>query len=239
MRRRSSLPLLAVTAGLVLCVASCAGCRSRDDEASIEERLDDTGTMDVLEKAADAEYDPPEDGRLSEEQMEMYLEVQKRAAKIRGVLAQRLKERSGEDDGSGSKKKPSLTDALGAFGDVSDMVMAEQRAALELGRNPAEYLWVQGQIAEARVAGLGQQMQSGAAQAGAQLLASLEAQLESTDDEQQRERIREQIRRTRESLEETAQSDPLSPAVRHNLDLVERYRERLEAVDRETAESTS
>lgn len=226
---------LAAILALALTTTACLGCRGDDaeDEAAIEERLDETGSIDVVEWAAQAEYDPPADGRLSEGQMEMYVAVQRRAAKIRQVARQRLDGRTTENEEG--DKQIGFGAAIRAAGDFGDLMTAELRAARELDENPAEYQWVLGKIAEAQVATLGNQARQGFARASAEMLGALEERLEESENADEREALREQIAELRESAAE--QEGGVSDANRHNLELYERYRAEIEAAVRENQES--
>lgn len=238
--RRTVSPLLArlfTPAALCIVVALLAAACGGPSERSVEERLDEKGTMDVIEEAAQAEYEPPEDGRLTEKQMEMYLEVQERAVEIRRVAKQRMEGRVGQEkEAEGSDETPSLFEALRAVGDLGDVMTAELRAAQEMGHNPAEYQWVQGQILEAQMARAGKEMQQGAAKAGRQFMEVLEAQLDNARDDEQREEIRRQIREYEDNLAEMEADEELEPSVQHNLELFQEYRERIQAVQEKAAE---
>lgn len=232
-----ALPLAALLALFLVLPLGLAGCGG-DDEASIEERLEEKGTMDVIEEASAAEYDPPADGRLSDDQMEMYIEVQERALKIRQVAQQRMEGRTGAGDGEGGEEKqPGLFDALRAVGDLGDLVTAELRAAQELGHNPAEYQWVQGQIVEAQLARMGQEMQKGFGEAGQTVLASLKEQRDNVEDPDLRRQLDEQIEQYEANLAEQRADSDLDPDVAHNIELFEEYRERIEALQQDNAEA--
>lgn len=242
--RRTVSPLLArlfALAALCAVVALLAAACGGPSERSVEERLDEKGTMDVIEEAAQAEYEPPADGRLTEKQMEMYLEVQERAVEIRRVAKQRMegrvkKDEAGEGGGADGEETPSLFEALRAVGDLGDVMTADLRAAQDLGHNPAEYQWVQGQILEAQMARAGKEMQQGAAQAGRQFLEVLEAQLDNARDDEQREEIRRQIREYEDNLAEMEADEELEPSVQHNLELFQEYRERIQEAQEKAAE---
>ncbi len=108
-------------------------------------------TLDVAKKPGEQKYTPPADGRLSETQVRMYLEVQRRAAELRKEASERLdkqSEKANEAEEVGSEEK-SLLEGMKAFGKVGDVLTADIRAARELGVNSAEYEWVKGQVLEA------------------------------------------------------------------------------------------
>jgi len=236
-RFRGPVFLPALTAALAVALAA-GGCGRGDDEASIEERLDDTGTMKVLEEAAEAEYDPPADGELTEDQVEMYIAVQERAWKIRQVAAKKLEEKT--KDAEGEDKQVGFFDALRSMGDVGDVITAELRAAQELGHNPAEYQWVQGKVIEAQMARATAGMREQMAGVGDQVVEMLEAQREAATDDETRRQLDEQIAEARKGFEEAQQQDEdaWEPGVEHNVELVGRYDERLRKLQERLAESS-
>lgn len=221
------VPVLVLVLALALGLAACGG---GEDEASIEERLEEKGTMEVMEEAGKAEYEPPADGRLSEAQVERYIEVQERAAKIRQVAQKKMEEKAAADEEAGKadsvwSQVRNMGDAMQGFGDV---MTAEIRAAQELGHNPAEYQWVKEQVVEALATDAMQRMQQGLGEAQAELLAGLEAQRDEIEDPDQQEAMDRQIETMRESMEE-AEEGELDAAVKHNVELVKRYEEEISA----------
>jgi hypothetical protein len=78
------LPLLAA-------VLLAGACKLRPgDGASLRGKAPEAGTSALREDAARAQYQPPVDGRLTEQQVERYLEVRERALKIREELREDL-----------------------------------------------------------------------------------------------------------------------------------------------------
>lgn len=227
----------ALVAALAVALAA-GGCGRGDDEASIEERLADTGSMKVLEEAAEAEYDAPADGELTEDQIEMYLAVQERAWKIRQVAANKVEEKT--KDAEGEDKEVGFLDAMRSLGDVGDFVTAELRAAQELGHNPAEYQWVQGKVLEAQMARATAGMREQMAGVGDQVVEMLEAQREAATDEETRRQLDEQIAEARENFAEAQQEDEdaWEPGIEHNVELVARYDERIKKLQERISESS-
>lgn len=213
--------------GLVL---SLTACGRGDDEADIAENLEETGTMDVLERAGEDEYEPPADGELTEDQVEMYLAVQERAAKIRQLTGERLREKQQEAEAEGGQA--GFMDALRSLGDVSDYATAELRAAQELGHNTAEYQWVQGEVMEAQVARMSRGMQEQMGVAGEQFLTMMREQAADATDEDRKAALEQQIAEYEAGLAESAADEELEPGVEHNMRLLEDYQERLEEVGR-------
>lgn len=230
----SALAAAAVLLGLVLPLTACG---RGDDEASIEENLARTGTLDVLEQAGEDEYEPPADGELTERQVEMYLAVQERAVKIRKVTAERLREQQKEREAKG--EKAGFMDAMRSLGDASDFVTAEIRAAKELGHNSAEYQWVQEKVMEAQVARMTAGMREQIGAASEQFVAMMEAQLANTTNAEHRAEIERQIAEYRRGVEENAAGEQLEPGVAHNLELLERYQERIERIQKSYQEEAA
>ena len=221
---------LALAVFLVTFGSACLRCGG---EAAIEERLEDEGTMEVLEKAGEAEYDPPADGEVTEDQMQMYLAVQERAAAIRQVASKRLEEKQTEAEGDG--KEMGFFDAVKAIGDVGDLVTADLRAAQELGHNTAEYQWVQGKVVEAQMARMTREMGRAAGAAGQQFVGVLEAQIATAQDPDQKAQLEQQLGEYKKGLAEAqtaGDGDDWGPGVDHNIELVEEYQDELQRVQR-------
>lgn len=227
---RCTISALAAAAALGALVLPLAACGRGDDEASIEENLEETGTLDVLEQAGEDTYEPPADGELTESQVEMYLAVQERAAKIRTVTAQRLREQEKEREAKG--EEAGLMDAMRSLGDASDFVTAEIRAAKELGHNSAEYQWVQEQVMEAQVARMTAGMQEQMGAAGQQFVAMMEQQLANTTDAEQKAELERSLAEYKQGLEESAAEEELEPGVAHNMELLEKYQQRIEEIQK-------
>ena len=217
----------------VLSVLALAGalaaCGGGDDEAAIEENLAETGTLDVLERAGEDEYEPPADGELTEAQVEMYLAVQERAVKIRQVTADRLREQEAKREAEGEEM--GLMDAMRAMGEAADFGTAEIRAAQELGHNTVEYQWVNEQVMEARVAKMGRETQAQLGTMAEEVATMLEQQLANTTDAEQRAAIEQQLAEYRQGLEESAaETEDLEPGVEHNIELLAGYQERIDRI---------
>lgn len=196
-----------------------AACQasSVDDEAAIQQRLDEKGAAALMEEVARTDYRPPADGRLSEEQVEMYFAVREREEKIREVAAR-------EEE---AKK-------------IDDLATADLRAAQELGFNPKEYQWVQERVLEARMAAIRVDMERRLAAGREAYLARLQAQREESEGERRAE-IEARIQRFREDIAAAAPQVP--PALRQNVDLLARFEDRLDpseerfALERPAAET--
>ncbi|HYO14827.1 MAG TPA: hypothetical protein VE685_16665 [Thermoanaerobaculia bacterium] len=187
---------LAATFLFAALVAACRG-----EEKAIQERLQERGTADVMAEFSKALYAPPADGRLTDRQIRMYLEVKERGRKIREVAVQ---DRA-EEDG---------------------LVISDLRAALELGHNPKDFTWVGERIAEAEEVEAMSTLEQRVEQSREEYLAMLEEERKAATEEAQKAEIDQQIeefKRAREARTEVNQ------VVGHNMELLSRYKDELGA----------
>lgn len=223
--RLHPLSLLLVTVLLAVGSVACGGAPA-DDEASIERELDERGTLEVMEEIEKAEYTPPEDGKLTEAQIEMFLAVKKRERKIQQVAAKKLEERDAEREAEG--KEMGFFEALSAMGDVGDLVTAGPRAAVELGHNPKEFGWVQQKIFEVYADERAREASEAFGKMSDTFVKALEEQRDQTEDPEQRARIEEQIEEMRAQEGEMGLEQERSPGFEHNARLVAENREAIE-----------
>lgn len=222
---RIHLLTLLVAAGLLLLGVACKG-KSGRDEASIEKSLKEKGTLELMEEIGEAEYEPPADGRLTEEQIKMYIAVKKRGREIQQVAAKKLEEQTKKEE---EGQKLGFLEAMKALGDVGDIVTADLRAAQELGYNPKEFQWVEEKVLEAQLAEMATHAQQAMAAGRDQLITMLEAQKGAVTDPDQRAELDRQIAELRE---EGGEEDVVDPAVEHNAALLGKFREEIAALQR-------
>jgi hypothetical protein len=177
----------------LLCAAVLAGCArdATDDEKAKKTRT--LTTAEVMDQVARATYQPPADGRMTEEQLRKYLEVKRRARQGRSAEA------AGGDEPAKA---------------------ADLRAALELGYNPKEIGWVQERVLEAWIALRGQELDRKIAESRNQMLQDLEARLKNAADPQQKAELEKQIAEIRAAAP-LATAAP--PPLEHNAKLVGRH----------------
>ena len=80
---------------VLLCLTfALAGCKAKElvDKASISKDLDKRGTTDLMKEVANDEYNPPADGRLTDNQVQMYLKVREHEKKIAEVAKAEMKQ---------------------------------------------------------------------------------------------------------------------------------------------------
>ena len=206
---------------VVLLVAGC-GRKPAEDEASIRQRLDRKGTIDLMDQVAKApDYKPPADGHLTENQVRMYLDVRLREQKIREVAFKNLNTKS--ETVAKEKRPVGLAEALKTIGDLADVATADLRAAQELGFNPKEYQWVREQVMAAQMLQATQALNQQVALSREALLRSVEEQ-KKTAGAGQRDEIDRHIRDLRQSAEGVVDRDP---AKNFNARLLARHGEEL------------
>ena len=147
---------LAVMFCLSLALAGCKGKEIADKDA-ISKDLDKRGTTDLMKEVANDTYDPPQDGRLTEAQVQMYLKVREHEKKIAEVAKTEMKQHAEKAEKKGDNSIGGFMEGMKALGSAADFLTADIRAAKDLGYNTQEYLWVKQQILEASTAQMAEQ----------------------------------------------------------------------------------
>lgn len=148
---------------MMLCLSlALVGCKAKElaDKASIAADLSKRGTTDLMKEVSEEEYTAPEDGRLTEAQVQMYLKVREHEKKITEVAKAELKQHSQKAEEKGSNSVGGFMEGMKALGSAADVLTADIRAAKDLGFNTQEYLWVKQQILAASTAQLAEQFNS-------------------------------------------------------------------------------
>ena len=133
---------------VIVCVSLLlAGCKAKElvDKASVSKDLQNRGTVDLLKEVGNDNYTAPEDGRLTEAQIQMYLKVREHEKTIAKVAKEELKQHA-EKAEKKEKSIAGMMEGFKAMGSAADFLTADLRAAKDLGYNSQEYLWVKQQI---------------------------------------------------------------------------------------------
>lgn len=218
---------------LVAALLATTGCRQAeevDDEAAAREALATSGApLAVLEKAAQATYDPPADGKLTEAQIEMYLAVKRREQDVRGRAERSFDERRGP-----SPAGKASGESAGALEDTMEgalaLTTADLQAAQELGHNPKEYRWVEERVLEALLAELSGRLRGQLVDGREQYIVMLETQKQAAADPARQAEIDRQIAEIRRQMEAETAAEAPGEAQRHNAALVAKHRARITPV---------
>jgi len=104
----------------------------------------------LMEQAQQQEYEPPADGRISEEQMTRYMEVMRKAAELRDEQMTDVERLSEEYQ----DKEPGISDLVkmsGGVGSVLGAFSAEMEVVMTGEGNWAEHQWIKERLRVARV----------------------------------------------------------------------------------------
>ncbi|HEV7786434.1 MAG TPA: hypothetical protein VGQ28_13900 [Thermoanaerobaculia bacterium] len=214
--------------GAILFACGCQGKAA--DEATIQKSLHQQGTANLMDEVAKApEYHPPAEGRLTEAQVKMYLDVRQREQQIREVALKARQEAGEPAPADSGQDQLSYVQALATVGDqpgFADIATADLRAAQELGVNPKEYRWVKERVLEAQMQETALALSRQIAQSRQQVLAQLEQRRQETTDPVQKAQIERQIEDFNKNLQATSVSaaDPVRQA---NAALLARYKDDL------------
>ena len=228
---------LAVAAAcLSLVLSGCKAKEAFDAASAISKDLDKKGTTDLMKEVADDQYESPEDGKLTEAQVQMYLKVRQQEQKIAEVAKNEVKQHAEKAKQKGEKSLAGMMEGFKTLGSVADLMTADIRAAKELGYNTQEYMWVKGQVLAVSTAAMAEKM-------GEAVNASFEAgyaQAKKAHDEATDEATKkvyaEMLAGYETSRKEMAQQQAeADPAVAHNRQLLAKYESEMNAFAQELA----
>jgi hypothetical protein len=151
---------LIVVLCLSLALIALTGCKAKElaDKAAISKDLDKRGTTDLMKEISNDSYTPPEDGRLTDAQVQMYLKVREQEKKIALVAKEEMQKHADKVKEKGDKSLAGMVQGLQALGSAADFVTADLRAAKDLGYNSQEYIWVKSQILAASTSAMAEQV---------------------------------------------------------------------------------
>lgn len=198
---------------LSLTLAAC-GAKEKLSEAAIADNLSDVGTTELLEQTEDDTYEAPEDGRLSEKQIEMYLKVRDHEKKIADVARKQLEDKTkkAEEEKPGETSLAGMVNAFSAVGSLADLMTADIRAAAELGYNTAEYTWVKEQVLGAAGWEMGRRSAKSISTMMDASIAQLRKQHDETTDANAKQMLAQMIADyEKNKAEEAAQQQELAP----------------------------
>ena len=225
---------LAVVLSLALAVAGLSGCKAKElaDKASIAKDLQKRGTMDLAKEVANDEYSAPDDGRLTDAQIRMYLKVREHEKKIAEVARAEMKQHAEKAE----KKEKSLSgmlEGMKALGSAADFMTADIRAAKDLGYNSQEYLWVKTQILAASTSVMAEKFQETINANFDKAYEEAKKAYDEAKDEQTKKIYADMLAGYDKSKQEMQQSQNEDPALVYNRQLLSKYENALNAYAQE------
>lgn len=216
----------------VLCLSFVlAGCKAKElaDADAISKDLDKRGTTDLMKEIANDEYTAPEDGRLSEAQVQMYLKVREHEKKIAEVAKKELKEHSEKAEKAGEKSLAGLVQGFKAMGSAADFLTADLRAAKDLGYNTQEYVWVKGQIMAASTAAMAEKFNEAMTANFDKAYKDARKAYDEATDETTKKMYADVLAGYEKSKQEMAAQTDADPAATFNRQLLSKYENALNA----------
>lgn len=109
------------------------------DSSVDQEPASQSDLKKVIKKADKDQYQPPVDGKLSDEQIKMYIAVRKRESEMLAGSAEKLNDRSKQANELQGLR--GLVNSLDALQELATFASLDVQAAAELNYNTAEYQW--------------------------------------------------------------------------------------------------
>ncbi len=219
-----------IVISLLFLILSSAGCFGEKEE-DVADRLDQKGARDVLSEASEDQYTPPTDGKLTREQIEMYMAVREREQEIAKVARERIED-SAEKLKNNKKSFSGLMDGIKSLGSAADFFTADVRAAQELGYNTAEYEWVKSQIMEAVGSVVSERVAEASRAAADRQAAELRKKMESAENETERNTYARILETYENNLAGDAGKE-LEESVAYNRQLLSEYEDALDTISTE------
>lgn len=201
-----------------------AGCEAAEEEPPAEV---------IAEAAREAEFVPPEDGRLTANQLETYLRVREREQQLVAEAAQGVEEEATgqttatvEGAGEAPAGEVTVTEVpatTAARSEMAEILAADVRAAREMGVDPLEYQWIKGEVLRAQIAYWADEWEDLGVSGREQVLETLGHMASFVQDPELKREVDDTLADLRrgEALKTTDED------LRHNVELVARYEQQL------------
>lgn len=219
------------TSVVVLCLSlALAGCKAKElaDKASISKDLDKRGTVDLLKEVGNDNYTAPEDGRLTEAQIQMYLKVREHEKTIAKVAREELKQHAQKAEGK-EKSIAGMMEGFKAMGSAADFLTADIRAAKDLGYNSQEYLWVKSQILAASTSVMAEKVSATVTANFDKAYQDAQKAYNEAKDEQTKKLYGDMLASYAKSRQEMETKTDEDPALTYNRQLLSRHENALNA----------
>jgi hypothetical protein len=220
---------------VTLCLTlALIGCKAKElaEKASISRDLDKRGTTDLMKQVADDHYTPPQDGRLTEAQVQMYLKVRDQAKKVAQVAKEEMKQHAAVADKK-DKSIAGMMEGLKAMGSAADFLTADIRAAKDLGYNSQEYLWVKSQILAASTSVMAEKFNATISANFDKAYVEAKKAYDEAKDEQTKKLYADMLAGYDKSKQDMQQQQTEDPALTWNRQLLSKHEDALNAYAQE------
>lgn len=219
---------------LIVCLSLAvvlSGCKAKElaDKAAISKDLEKRGTTDLMAEIAKDEYTAPEDGRLTDAQVKMYLKVREHEKKIAQVAKDEMKQHAEKAEKAGDKSLAGLVQGFQALGSAADFLTADLRAAKDLGYNTQEYLWVKQQILGASTSAMAEKFSEAMSANMDKAYTDAKKAYDEATDETTKKMYADVLAGYQKSKQEMQQQTEQDPAVSYNRQLLSKYENALNA----------
>ena len=217
---------------LMLCLSlALVGCKAKEviDKAAISTDLKERGTTDLMKEVANDSYNPPQDGRLTDNQVNMYLKVREHEKKIAQVAKAELEKHSEEAKKKGDKSIGGFMEGMKALGSAADFLTADIRAAKDLGYNTQEYLWVKQQIMAASTSEMAEKFSTAMAANFDKAYQDAKKAHDEAKDENTKKLYADVLAGYDKSKQEMTAAQTEDPAIAYNKQLLSKYENALNA----------
>lgn len=222
--RRISLVVLSLALAL-------SGCKANElaDKASIAKDLQKRGTMDLAKEVANDQYTPPDDGRLTDAQIKMYMKVREHEKQIAEVAKAEMKQHAERAEAKEKSFGGGMLEGMKALGSAADFMTADIRAAKDLGYNSQEYLWVKTQILAASTSEMAEKFSETITANFDKAYDEAKKAYEEAKDEQTKKVYADMLAGYDKSKQEMQQNEAEDPALTYNRQLLSKYENALNA----------
>lgn len=217
---------------VALCLSlALVGCKAKElaDKAAISKDLDKRGTTDLMKEIANDSYDAPQDGRITEAQIQMYLKVREHEKKIAVVAKEEMKKHAEDAKDKGEKSIGGFMEGMKALGSAADLMTADIRAAKDLGYNTQEYLWVKQQVLAASTAQMAEQFSTAMAANFDKAYVEAKKAHDEAKDETTKKLYADVLAGYDKSKQDMATQQSVDPATAYNKQLLSKYENALNA----------
>ena len=216
---------------VIVCISlALAGCKAKElaDKASVSKDLQKRGTVDLLKEVGNDNYTAPEDGRLTEAQIQMYLKVREHEKTIAKVAREELKQHAEKAENK-EKSIAGMMEGFKAMGSAADFLTADLRAAKDLGYNSQEYLWVKQQIMAASTSVMSEKVNATLTANFDKAYADAQKAYNEANDEQTKKLYADMLASYAKSRQEMNTKVEEDPALTYNRQLLAKHENALNA----------